>query len=109
MQVLVLGPEGDHVAFPCGPGSVLVGESDHVRVVEEERTWMLERVPSSSRSVFGIGSLEPAATLYDARLLFDAEDPQVCHPATHAAAAQQLRYATAITTGSNDSKPALFG
>lgn len=77
LQIVLLGPDGSELSYPIASPAVCVSETDHVRVIEGKRHWMIQRVPQSVVDVFGIGSVAPAALLYDARLLFDVDDPEV--------------------------------
>ena len=64
--VLMVGPQGDWIKYSCDEPAALVPEPDGVRVVTDARVEFIGRVPDETVSVFGIGSAEPGALLYQA-------------------------------------------
>ncbi|XP_072968310.1 protein VACUOLELESS1 isoform X2 [Typha angustifolia] len=64
--LLMVGPTGDPVQYPCDESIKLIPECDGVRILSNSSMEFLQRVPDSTVSIFLTGSTSPAALLYDA-------------------------------------------
>lgn len=65
-EVVMVGPFGDSLRYHY-PGSIhLTPEVDGVRIIGAENTELIQKLAESTSAVFGPGSTEPAALLYDA-------------------------------------------
>ncbi|KAK9786074.1 hypothetical protein WJX73_008313 [Symbiochloris irregularis] len=69
--VLMVGPYGDCVQYELEGAVHLVPEVDGVRMVTADRHELLRRVPDALQDIFSTGSTSVAATLFDARKMFD--------------------------------------
>uniref|UniRef100_M8BAS8 Vacuolar sorting-associated protein 16-like protein n=1 Tax=Aegilops tauschii TaxID=37682 RepID=M8BAS8_AEGTA len=76
--LLMVGPNGDPVQYNYDEPVMLIPECDGVRILTNSSMEFLHRVPDSTTLIFGIGSMSPAALLYDAR---DHYDKQSAKPA----------------------------
>jgi hypothetical protein len=72
--LLMIGPHGDYNKFIYDGPIHLVTECDGVRVFTQETCEFLQRVPNATLDIFKIGSLEPAAVLYDAYREFEKKN-----------------------------------
>ncbi|KAJ0669793.1 putative transcription factor WD40-like family [Helianthus annuus] len=70
-MLLMVGPYGDPVRYLYDDPITLIPECDGARILSNSNMEFLQRVPSSTESIFKIGSTEPAALLYDALDHFD--------------------------------------
>mmetsp|Transcript_16747 Transcript_16747/g.54755 ORF Transcript_16747/g.54755 Transcript_16747/m.54755 type:complete len:834 (-) Transcript_16747:45-2546(-) len=68
---LMVGPKGEWVRYSYEEPSVLVSETDGVRIISESRHDFIRRIPDCIVDVFRPGSTAPAAMLYDALDHFD--------------------------------------
>eukprot|EP00584_Thalassiosira_punctigera_P011394 CAMPEP_0172567060 /NCGR_PEP_ID=MMETSP1067-20121228/114430_1 /TAXON_ID=265564 ORGANISM="Thalassiosira punctigera, Strain Tpunct2005C2" /NCGR_SAMPLE_ID=MMETSP1067 /ASSEMBLY_ACC=CAM_ASM_000444 /LENGTH=1182 /DNA_ID=CAMNT_0013358321 /DNA_START=76 /DNA_END=3621 /DNA_ORIENTATION=- len=87
LGVLMVGPYGDWLRFPCGEDGTghgntgsgteahLVPEIDCCRVVTPSSVEILQRVPPGTADLLRIGSIEPGALLLDASDAFDSGTP----------------------------------
>ncbi|KAF8068755.1 vacuolar assembling/sorting protein VPS16 [Lyophyllum atratum] len=64
--VVLVGPFGDTLTFAHSGPTFAVTEPDGVRVMGPDVCDMIQKVPSSSTSIFRPGSTSPSAILYDA-------------------------------------------
>uniref|UniRef100_A0A0D3ES82 Protein VACUOLELESS1 n=1 Tax=Oryza barthii TaxID=65489 RepID=A0A0D3ES82_9ORYZ len=71
--LLMVGPNGDPVLYNYDEPIKLIPECDGVRILSNSNMEFLHRVPDSTTSIFGIGSMSPAALLYDARDHYDKQ------------------------------------
>lgn len=71
-MVLLVGLLGDFVKFAMDEPFHLVPEFDGCRIVGNDKSEWLARVPEATESIFKIGSNTPAARLYDAQEAFEA-------------------------------------
>ncbi|KAI4999587.1 hypothetical protein ZWY2020_004176 [Hordeum vulgare] len=71
--LLMVGPNGDPVQYNYDEPVMLIPECDGVRILSNSSMEFLHRVPDSTTSIFGIGSMSPAALLYDARDHYDKQ------------------------------------
>lgn len=55
----------------------LIPECDGVRILSNSSMEFLHRVPDCTTLIFGIGSMSPAALLYDARDHYDRQSAKV--------------------------------
>nr|CAD1823793.1 unnamed protein product [Ananas comosus var. bracteatus] len=70
-MLLMVGPHGEPVCYYYDEPIKLIPECDGVRILSNSSMEFLQRVPDSTVSIFGIGSMSPAALLYDALDHFD--------------------------------------
>ncbi|XP_030959748.1 protein VACUOLELESS1 [Quercus lobata] len=70
-MLLMVGPSDEPVRYLYDEPVVLVPECDGVRILTNTSMEFLQLVPSSTVSIFKIGSTSPAALLYDALDHFD--------------------------------------
>ncbi|XP_058788264.1 protein VACUOLELESS1-like [Vicia villosa] len=70
-KLLMMGPDGEPVAYLYDEPIILIPESDGVRILSNTSMEFLQRVPDSTVSIFTIGSTSPAGLLYDALDHFD--------------------------------------
>lgn len=75
--LLMVGPNGDPVLYNYDEPIKLIPECDGVRILSNSNMEFLHRVPDSTTSIFGIGSMSPAALLYDARDHYDKQSAKV--------------------------------
>lgn len=73
-NVDVLGPNKHYQKFIFDGPAYLVTECDGLRIITNETCEFLHRVPEATLEIFQIGSLEPAAMLYDAYTEFEEKD-----------------------------------
>ncbi|VAH62507.1 unnamed protein product [Triticum turgidum subsp. durum] len=71
--LLMVGPNGDPVQYNYDEPIMLIPECDGVRILTNSSMEFLHRVPDSTTLIFGIGSMSPAALLYDARDHYDKQ------------------------------------
>ncbi|KAM0858443.1 hypothetical protein ACQ4PT_047830 [Festuca glaucescens] len=71
--LLMVGPNGDPVQYNYDEPIMLIPECDGVRILSNSSMEFLHRVPDCITSIFGIGSMSPAALLYDARDHYDKQ------------------------------------
>ncbi|KAL5220130.1 hypothetical protein ABZP36_024843 [Zizania latifolia] len=71
--LLMVGPNGDPVQYNYDEPIKLIPECDGVRILSNSSMEFLHRVPDSTTLIFGIGSMSPAALLYDARDHYDKQ------------------------------------
>ncbi|KAK3161510.1 hypothetical protein QOZ80_1BG0078030 [Eleusine coracana subsp. coracana] len=71
--LLMVGPNGDPVQYNYDEPIKLIPECDGVRILSNSSMEFLHRVPDSTTLIFGIGSMSPAALLYDARDHYDRQ------------------------------------
>lgn len=76
-MLLMVGPYGDPVRYLFDDPIILIPECDGARILSNLNMEFLQRVPSSTESIFKIGSTEPAALLYDALDHFDRRSAKV--------------------------------
>ena len=69
--ILMVGPQGDWIKYTYDEPATLIAEPDGVRVITDTRTEFIGRVPDPIVSVFGIGSADPGALLYQALEQYD--------------------------------------
>jgi hypothetical protein len=66
MCPLQVGPYGDVIRYSFDEPLVLIPECDGVRLLSNSLMEILQRVPDSIVSIFGVGSTAPAALLFEA-------------------------------------------
>uniref|UniRef100_A0ACD5W1V2 Uncharacterized protein n=1 Tax=Avena sativa TaxID=4498 RepID=A0ACD5W1V2_AVESA len=71
--LLMVGPNGDPVQYNYDEPIMLIPECDGVRILSNSSMEFLHRVPDCTTLIFGIGSMSPAALLYDARDHYDKQ------------------------------------
>ncbi|KAJ1284684.1 hypothetical protein BS78_03G223800 [Paspalum vaginatum] len=71
--LLMVGPNGDPVQYSYDEPIKLIPECDGVRILSNSSMEFLHRVPDCTTLIFGIGSMSPAALLYDARDHYDRQ------------------------------------
>lgn len=76
-MLLMVGPFVDPVRYLFDEPIILIPEYDGARILSNSNMEFLQRVPSSTESIFKIGSTEPAALLYDALDHFDRRSAKV--------------------------------
>lgn len=64
--LLMIGPNGDYQKFIYDEPIHLITEIDGLRIIKNDTCEYLQRVPGPTLEIFRIGSLEPAAMLFDA-------------------------------------------
>jgi len=69
--LLMIGPNGDYNKFIYDGPIRIVTECDGLRVFTQESCEFLQRVPNPTYDIFKMGSLEPAAVLFDAYKEFE--------------------------------------
>ena len=75
--LLMVGPNGDPVQYNYDEPIKLIPECDGVRILSNSSMEFLHRVPDCTTLIFGIGSMSPAALLYDARDHYDRQSAKV--------------------------------
>eukprot|EP00898_Chlorokybus_atmophyticus_P007460 jgi/Chlat1/7715/Chrsp66S07190 len=70
-RLLMVGPTGAQLEWQYTEPLCLAPECDGLRIITNNRTEFLQRVPDATVDVFSIGSTTPAAMLYDAMEHFD--------------------------------------
>ncbi|KAL0062112.1 Vacuolar protein sorting-associated protein 16 [Marasmius tenuissimus] len=73
---VLVGPFADTLEFTYFGNVFAVTEPDGVRVVSQDSCDLIQKVPSSSLSIFRPGSSSPAAILYDAWESFSRRSPK---------------------------------
>lgn len=66
-----VGPYGDTIRYSYDEPLVLIPECDGVRLLSNSLMEILQRVPDSIVSIFGVGSTDPAALLFEAMEHFE--------------------------------------
>eukprot|EP01117_Protostelium_nocturnum_P018323 TRINITY_DN7643_c0_g1_i1.p1 TRINITY_DN7643_c0_g1~~TRINITY_DN7643_c0_g1_i1.p1 ORF type:complete len:843 (-),score=310.40 TRINITY_DN7643_c0_g1_i1:110-2638(-) len=96
-------PSGDGV-FPYDLPLVLVPECDGIRIITNEKTEFLQKVPDANESIFAIGSTSPPAMLFDAYDLFQKRNPRADD--TIRAVSADLEYAVSqcLAAAANESQ-----
>ncbi|CAI9265040.1 unnamed protein product [Lactuca saligna] len=77
-MLLMVGPYGDLVRYLYDEPIILILECDGARILTKLNMEFLQRVPSSTESIFKIGSTEPTYLLYDALDHFYRRNAKVC-------------------------------
>lgn len=72
--LLMIGPNGDFYKKTYDGPIHLVSEIDGIRIITNDTCEFLQRVPSPTLEIFRIGSLEPAAMLFDAYKEFEKKN-----------------------------------
>ena len=72
--LLMVGPYGDSVRFEYNHNPLLHAEIDGVRIITNDATELLHRVPEQTELIFTPGSLAPAARLVEACTAFNQGD-----------------------------------
>lgn len=73
--LLIIGPERDYFKLLFDSNLQIETEIDGLRIISEEASEFLYKVPSSVCRVFKIGSMDPATILYEAYNDFENMDP----------------------------------
>ena len=66
-----VGPYGDTIRYSYDEPLVLIPECDGVRLLSNSLMEILQRVPDSIVSIFGVGSTDPTALLFEAMEHFE--------------------------------------
>lgn len=74
--LLMAGPFGDYIEYFEDSPAALVTETDGLRILTTEACQLLRRVPDCVQHVFGVGSTEPPALLYDALEHYQRNSPK---------------------------------
>ncbi|KAI8887949.1 hypothetical protein K501DRAFT_174170 [Backusella circina FSU 941] len=74
--VLMVGPFGDWIKYAYEDPIYLASEIDGVRIISNEKCELLQKVPSSTETIFKIGSTEPPAMLFDALDHYERKSPK---------------------------------
>ena len=80
--LLMLGPGGDWIKYstPSSSSSSSVlfiqSEQDGARLLSQDAVEFIQRVPDACVDVFGLGSTQPSAMLFDAWECFERRDPK---------------------------------
>jgi hypothetical protein len=70
--VITLISKGNFIKYDCDDENVhFVLECDGVRIISKDRCEFLQQVPKATQNIFEIGSISPAAMLYDATEAFE--------------------------------------
>ena len=72
--LLMVGPYGDSVKYEYEKPPLLKAEVDGVRILTDEASELLQRVPDATEALFQPGSLAPAARLLEASRAFEQGD-----------------------------------
>ncbi|KAI0236457.1 Vacuolar protein sorting-associated protein 16 [Massospora cicadina] len=75
-DLIVVDPHGDSESIFYGGGAYVATEMDGARVFTNTHCEFLQKVPSPTQDVFGIGSTSPAALLFDALEQFEHLSPR---------------------------------
>ncbi|TFK21145.1 vacuolar protein sorting 16 isoform 1 [Coprinopsis marcescibilis] len=74
--VLLVGPSGDTLQYSYSGSTFAVTEMDGVRISSADVCDLIQKVPSSTMSIFRPGSTTPSAILYDAWESFTNRSPK---------------------------------
>ncbi|CAI9287848.1 unnamed protein product [Lactuca saligna] len=76
-MLMMVGLYGDLIRYLYDEPIILIPECDGARILSNLNMEFLQRVPSSTESIFKIGSTEPTTLLYDALDHFDRMNAKV--------------------------------
>ncbi|KAG5439417.1 hypothetical protein PCANB_001991 [Pneumocystis canis] len=75
--ILMIGPFGGFLSFPCNGPVILISEIDGVRIITNDKCKFLQKVPDVLRNVYGVGKNSYGAILLESINHFQQKSSEV--------------------------------